>query len=71
MITISEHGALVVREDDNVYTVHDANRKLGHIVRHIRYDGQKLFRAFGEDFFSLSDAVKEFTKIAGFRARSL
>lgn len=64
------HGALVTRTSDNTYDVHDANRRLGGIVRHSETEG-RLFRAFGEDFSSLNAAVLEFTKIRGFTPRDV
>lgn len=67
MITMTFSGFLVIREDDNAYSVRDQNGTLGHVVRHVTDEGRKLFRAFGEDFATLSAAAAEFTKIA--RAR--
>ena len=69
------NGLLVVAEDDNVYGVRDCNRRLGAVVRHyvptgLGLSAKKSFRAFGEDFESLSDAVAEFLKIKGCRPRN-
>ena len=68
------HGLLVVSEDDNTYSVRDSNRILGYIVRHYiptqpYPSSKKVFRAFGEDFNSLSDACAEYLKIKGCRPR--
>lgn len=68
------HGLLVISEDDNVYGVRDSNRRLGAILRHYVPVGPgpsaaRRFRAFGEDFETLSDAVAEFLKIRGCRPR--
>ena len=64
------HGLLVMAEDDNVYSVRDCHRVLGFVVRHyVPCDpypsAEKRFRAFGEDFETLSDAVGEYLKIKG------
>jgi len=64
------HGLLVIAEDDYVYSVRDCNRRLGAIVRHyVPTDpypsAKRVFRAFGEDFETLSSAVAEFLKIKG------
>ena len=64
------HGLLVIAEDDNVYEVRDCNRRLGAIVRHLvpcdpYPSAVRRFRAFGEDFETLGDAVAEYLKIKG------
>ena len=69
------HGLLVIAEDDNVYSVRDCNRRLGAIVRHyVPTDpypsARRLFRAFGDDFETMSDSVLEFLKIKGCRPRN-
>lgn len=69
------HGLLVTAEDDNTYSVRDCNRVLGYVVRHfvpqVPYPSAKrMFRAFGEDFGSLSDACAEYLKIKGCRPRN-
>lgn len=63
-------GLLLKAEDDNVFSVHDQNRRLGSIVRvYIPQDpypsAKKMFHAFGLDFETLPDAVSEFLKIKG------
>jgi len=68
-------GLLVTAEDDNTYGVRDCNRRLGAIVRHyVPTDpypsAKRQFRAFGEDFETLSAAVAEFLKIKGCRPRN-
>ena len=69
-IKFEHHGLSCVRQSDTVYYVSDARRLLGGVVRHLMPspDGKgyiKRFRAFGLDFESLSDAVREFRKIPG------
>jgi hypothetical protein len=66
-------GCRLVREDDNIYGVYDANQKLGTIVRWYRrealnHTGVPQFRTFGEDFDSLIEATAEFVKISSFKA---
>lgn len=74
-MTMLIHGLLVTAEDDNTYSVRDCNRVLGHIVRHFipqePYPStERAFRAFGEDFKTLSDACAGFLKIKGCRPRN-
>lgn len=61
------HGFRVARISDDAYEVRDTQRTLGGVVRYLKpEDGKgwsKAFRAFGDDFPTLSEAVKEFTKI--------
>lgn len=62
------HGLRVVRETDEAYTVRDKKGTLGGVVRveAPRSEGAgvvRSFRAFGEDFGSLGEAVAEFAKI--------
>lgn len=69
------HGLLVTAEDDNVYSVRDCNRRLGAVVRHYALtdpypSARRLFRAFGEDFETMSDCVAEFLKIKDCRPRN-
>jgi len=69
-IWLSE-GVKVVRIDDNAYSVSDARRTLGGIVRYTvpAADGRGAvykFRAFGADFDSMADAIQEFRKIRYF-----
>jgi len=78
------HGLLVTAEDDNIYSVRDCNRVLGYIdcnrvlgyiVRHFvpgdpYPSAKRMFRAFGEDFKSLSDACAEYLKVRGCRPRN-
>jgi hypothetical protein len=69
------HGLLVTAEDDNAYSVRDCNQVLGYIVRHyVPQDpypsAKRVFRAFGEDFNSLSDACAEYLKIRGCQPRN-
>ena len=64
------NGLRVVRAEDEVYEVQDASgRVLGGVVRYwvpTKNKGvTRHFRAFGEDFANLGDAVHEFTKIRG------
>lgn len=66
-------GLKVIRTDDESYSVIDARgRVLGGIVRYWVPAGLgpsvvKRFRSFGEDFGTLREAVREFTKIRGVR----
>ena len=74
-MTMMIHGLLIVAEDDNAYSVRDCHRRLGSVVRHhIPVEpfpaAKKAFRAFGEDFDTLSDAVAEYLKIKGCRPRN-
>jgi hypothetical protein len=68
-------GLLVVAESDNVYMVRDQYRVLGGVVRHYvpteNYPAvRRAFRAFGQDFETLSGAVEEFLKIRGCKPRN-
>jgi len=75
MATMLMHGLLVIPEDDNVYGIMDCHRRLGAVVRHYAPadpypSAQRKFRAFGEDFNTLSAAVAEFRKIRGCSPRN-
>lgn len=63
------HGLRVIGDGDEAYKVSDARHVLGHVVRFwIPGKGggmRRQFRAFGENFDTLGDAVREFTKIRG------
>ena len=64
------HGFRVMSDGDDVYAVRDRERTLGGVVRHLvpARDGKgfvRRFRAFGEDFETLSDAVREFGRVRG------
>jgi hypothetical protein len=61
-------GFLVVRSEDNAYSVRDSEgRVLGHVVAVLmpQTNGTaiRMFRAFGDNFADLGSAVGEFTKV--------
>ena len=56
-------GLRVVRKSDTFYEVSDTCRILGYIVSFgapLNGSGWKMFYVFGEDFYVLEDAVREF-----------
>jgi rRNA maturation endonuclease Nob1 len=66
MNTMLMDGFKVVRSSDSSYEVRDSRGVIGHVVRHdvqVTATAVKQFRAFGEDFLSLADAVAEFCNV--------
>lgn len=67
------HGLLVQVEEENVYGVTDSNRRLGAVVKYYTgsdlRDRKRQWRAFGEDFDTLGEAVKAFLDIRGCKPR--
>jgi hypothetical protein len=68
-------GLKVIAEDDNAYGVYDCTKRLGAFIRYYKpvdpYPAVKrMFRAFGEDFETMSAVVAEFLKIKGCRPRN-
>jgi len=63
-------GLRIKSVDDNAFSVHDQRGRLGSIIRYYMPQkpypsAKKMFRAFGENFETIQDAVSEFLKIKG------